>query len=110
MGDSMGDSMGMVYLISLLILLFALACSLVRAGLGPTWFDRILAVNAFTTKSILAISVYFFATGHPEYIDIALLYALISYVGSLAFVFYFNQNRPEVDGGSGDVANRRDRQ
>jgi multicomponent Na+:H+ antiporter subunit F len=91
----MESSMGIVYLSSLVLLLLALLCSLVRAGLGPTWFDRILAVNAFTTKSILAISVYFFATGHPEYIDIALLYALISYVGSLAFAFYFNKNRSD---------------
>jgi multicomponent Na+:H+ antiporter subunit F len=105
----MADSMDIVYLISLLILLFALACSLVRAGLGPTWFDRILAVNSFTTKSILAISVYFFATGHPEYIDIALLYALISYVGSLAFVSYFNQNRSGV-GDNGGTTGRGDHQ
>ena len=96
----MADSLDIVYLISLILLLCALVCSLVRAGLGPTWFDRILAVNAFTTKSILAISVYFFATGHPEYIDIALLYALISYVGSLAFVSYFNQNRAGIEGSS----------
>ncbi len=106
----MVDSMSIVYLISLLILLLALVCSLVRAGLGPTWFDRILAVNAFTTKSILAISVYFFATGHPEYIDIALLYALISYVGALAFVSYFNQNRAPVEGKSRDVESSGDRQ
>lgn len=79
-----------LYLPALVLLLCAMACSLARAGLGPTPFDRIVAVNAFGTKTALLIAVYVQASGHPEYIDIALLYALISYVGSLALVRYFN--------------------
>jgi multicomponent Na+:H+ antiporter subunit F len=82
-----------VYLITLLALLASLLCSLVRAGLGPTWFDRILAANTFGTKTVLLVSVYFFATGHPEYLDIALLYALINYVATIALVNYFNRYR-----------------
>ncbi len=82
-----------VYLIALVILLIALVCSLVRAGLGPTWFDRILAANTFGTKVVLVIAVYFFATGHPEYIDIALLYALINYVSTVALVNFFSRDR-----------------
>ena len=81
-----------IYLVTLIILLLANLCSLVRAGLGPTLFDRILATNTFGTKTILLIAIYFFASGHPEYIDIALLYALINYVGTLAFVHYFNRH------------------
>jgi multicomponent Na+:H+ antiporter subunit F len=82
-----------VYLITLVILLIALVCSLVRAGLGPTWFDRILAANTFGTKVVLVIALYFFATGHPEHIDIALLYALINYVTTVALVNFFSRNR-----------------
>ena len=82
-----------VYLIALVILLIALVCSLARAGLGPTWFDRILAANTFGTKVVLVIAVYFFATGHPEYIDIALLYALINYVSTVALVNFFSRDR-----------------
>lgn len=99
------NSMAMIYLLTLVILLIALLCSLIRCGLGPTWFDRILAVNTFTTKSILAIAVYFFATGHPEYIDIALLYTLLSYVGTLAFANYFNQNLKQEKSSNSDSAN-----
>ena len=93
-----------VYLLTLIILLLALLCSLIRCGLGPTWFDRILGVNAFTTKSVLLISVYFFATGHQEYIDIALLYALINYVGTLAFAHYFNQHHSRQGASSQETA------
>lgn len=78
-----------VFLFTIVLLLIASICTLLRAGLGPTWFDRILAANAFATKTILLIAVYFFATGHPKYLDIALLYALINYVGSIALVNYF---------------------
>lgn len=81
-----------IYLLTLIILLVANLCSLIRAGLGPTLFDRMLAANTFGTKTILLIAVYFFASGHPEYIDIALLYALISYIGTLAFVHYLNRH------------------
>ena len=79
-----------VFLLAAVILLSALVCSLVRAGLGPTWFDRVLAANSFGTKTVLLIAVYLFGTGHPEYIDLALLYALINYVATIALIRYLN--------------------
>lgn len=75
------------------LLLGAMACSLARAALGPTRFDRILAANSFGTQTVLLLSVYFFVSGYPEYIDIALLYALINYVGVLAIVRYLSARR-----------------
>jgi multicomponent Na+:H+ antiporter subunit F len=83
--------MDTVYLIVLAILLISGLFSIIRAGIGPTSMDRMMAVNTFTTKSILIIAVYLFSTGHPEFIDIALLYALIGYVGTLALVNYFKR-------------------
>ena len=64
-----------------------------RAIKGEGWYDRILAGNSFSTQIILLISVYFFASGYPEYVDIALLYALINYVGTLALMNYFRSKR-----------------
>ncbi len=89
--------MTILYLLALGLLLVALFCSLLRAGIGPTWFDRILAANTFGTKTILLIAVYLFATGHPEFIDIALLYALINYLGTIALVNYFSRQREATD-------------
>lgn len=77
-------------MLTIVLLMLACLCSLFRASFGPTWFDRILATNTFTTKTILLISVYLFSTEHSEYIDIALLYALINYVGTIALVNYLN--------------------
>ena len=56
-----------------------------------------VAANTFGTKTILLIAVYLFATGHPEFIDIALLYALINYLGTIALVNYFTRQREMTD-------------
>ena len=57
---------------------------LVRAFLGPTVYDRILAANSFGTLTVLLISVFGFLTERPEFLDIALVYALINFIGTIA--------------------------
>ena len=67
----------------------AFVLAITRAALGPTPFDRVLAVNAIGTLAVLAISVYGFFDGRPEFLDIALLYALINFIGTIAILKYF---------------------
>ena len=50
--------------------------ALTRAIVGPTVYDRILAVNMFGTKTVLLIGVAGFVSGRPDFLDIALVYAL----------------------------------
>jgi multicomponent Na+:H+ antiporter subunit F len=64
--------------------LIAMALVLLRALRGPTVFDRILAVNAFSTLTVILIAVHGFLNDRPEFLDIALAYALISFVGVIA--------------------------
>lgn len=70
-------------------LLVAMLLVLVRAILGPTIYDRLLAVNAFGTKIILLIAAYGFFTGRPDFLDLALVYALINYIGTIAVLKFF---------------------
>lgn len=63
--------------------------AITRATLGPTPFDRVLAVNTVGTLAVLAISVYGFFDGRPAFLDIALLYALINFIGTIAILKYF---------------------
>ncbi len=80
--------------------LATMALALVRALKGPTVFDRILAVNMFGTKTVLLIAVFGFLTGRPEFLDIALIYALINFVGVIAilkFVAFADLGVPHVD-------------
>ena len=74
-----------------LAILATMVLALIRALLGPSVYDRILAVNMFGTKTVLIIAVYGFITGRPDFLDIALVYALINFIGVvvvLRFVRY----------------------
>jgi multicomponent Na+:H+ antiporter subunit F len=62
---------------------------LVRALLGPSVYDRVLAVNVFGTKTVLLLSVIAFLYGRPDFLDLALTYALINVVGILAVLEFF---------------------
>ncbi len=68
--------------------LIAMALALVRALRGPTVFDRIVSVNAFGTLTVVLIAVHGFLTGRPEFLDIALAYALITFIGVIAVTKY----------------------
>ena len=57
-------------------ILVAMGLAMTRAILGPTVFDRVLAVNTFGTKTVLLIAALGFLTERPEFLDLALVYAL----------------------------------
>ncbi len=65
-------------------LLVAMLLALARALMGPSLYDRILAVNSFGTKTVLVIAVIGCLTGRPDVLDIALTYALINFIGTVA--------------------------
>ena len=69
-------------------LLLTLALALVRAFSGPTVFDRILAVNTVGTLTVMLVAVFGFLTGRPEFLDIAMVYALINFIGTIAVTKY----------------------
>ena len=75
------------------VMVFALA----RACLGPTLYDRILAVNMFGTKTVLLISVMAVVAGRGDMVDIALIYALINFISILAVLRFFEYKEPEED-------------
>ncbi|RDV24649.1 pH regulation protein F [Alteromonas aestuariivivens] len=72
------------YLAAGIAILITMALGLTRALLGPTVFDRILAVNMFGTKAVLLVSVFAYFSGRPDFLDIALLYSLLNFVGVIA--------------------------
>ena len=77
--------------------LVCMGLALVRALLGPTVYDRILAVNVFGTLTVLIIAVLGFMSGRPDFLDIALVYALINFISTIAvlkFVRYGDMGWP----------------
>ena len=76
-------------IVAALAILLTMALAMIRALLGPTVYDRVLAVNMFGTKTVLIIAVLGFLSGRPDFLDLALLYGLINFVGTLAVLKFF---------------------
>lgn len=80
--------MSMYYVVTAATLI-TMALALLRALLGPTVYDRVLAVNMFGTKTVLLLSVVAFLSGRPDFLDLALAYALINFIGVFAVLEFF---------------------
>ncbi|HIO21607.1 MAG TPA: pH regulation protein F [Nitrospirales bacterium] len=74
----------MLYAVTAVSILVTMSLALIRAAWGPTVFDRILAVNMFGTKTVLLISIVGFVTGRTDFLDLALLYSLMNFIGIVA--------------------------
>lgn len=73
-----------MFIATLAGILVTMTLALVRSILGPTVFDRILALNMFGTKTVLLIAVAGFWANRPDFMDLALVYALVNFTGTIA--------------------------
>ncbi|MEM1192339.1 MAG: cation:proton antiporter [Pseudomonadota bacterium] len=78
-----------MFIAATIAILISMILALVRAIAGPTLYDRILAGNSFGTKTVLLLGVMGFLTGRPDFLDIALVYALINFAGTIAILKFF---------------------
>ncbi len=86
--------------------LVTMALAIFRSIKGPTVYDRILAVNAFGTLTVVLIGVYGFLSGRPDVLDLALVYALINFIGTIAvskYVEFSHMGRPTGGDELGDI-------
>jgi len=74
----------------------AMAIMLARLFIGPTLYDRVLAVNSFGTKTVLFLLVFSLLVGRGDGVDIALLYALINFVATIAILKFFRYRSLEI--------------
>ena len=81
-------------------LLVVMAMAMVRGFAGPSIFDRVLAANLFGTKTVLLIAVLGFLFGRPEFLDIALIYALMNFISVIALLRYFEHTQKAGKGSS----------
>lgn len=81
-----------MYIAVSIAILITMVLAITRALMGPTVYDRVLAANVFGTKTVMLLSVIAFLYGRPDFLDLALAYALVNMVGILAVLAFF-QNR-----------------
>lgn len=79
----------MMFAGAMLALLVALALVLVRVIKGPTVFDRVIAGNSVGTLSVLILAVMGYVFGRPAFIDLAITYALLNVIGTIAILKFF---------------------
>lgn len=78
-----------MFLTAAFALFVSMVLVLVRLYGGPTLYDRVLAVNSFGTLTVLFIAIMGFLAERPDFLDIAMLYALINFVGTIAILKFF---------------------
>lgn len=71
---------------ALIAMLVVMVIVFLRAWLGPSLYDRILAINTFGTATVLAIAILGFYMKRPSFMDIALVYSLINFIGTVAIL------------------------
>lgn len=86
-------------LAAVIAILVAMGLALLRTLLGPTVWDRILAVNSFGTKTVLMIALLGAIAGRTDYLDVALLYALINFIATVAMMKYCEAEPQDPDTG-----------
>ena len=74
--------------IAAIIIILAAMMVLYRMIKGPTIYDRILSVNVIGTKTVVLIALIGFIYDRPHFLDLALVYALINFIATIAYLKY----------------------
>jgi multicomponent Na+:H+ antiporter subunit F len=70
--------------IALILIAFSIVFGILRLILGHTTVDRVIAIDLLTVVSIAIIALYAHYAGRFIYLDVALVYGLLSFLGVLA--------------------------
>ncbi len=84
-------------------IIVSMLLALIRAFIGPTLYDRILSVNMFGTKTVLLIAILGYLMGRPDFLDIAIVYALINFISIIAILRFFEYTHPAKAPGEGEA-------
>lgn len=63
----------------------------IRFVMGPTLSDRVVSLDLLLTTGIGIIAIYSIHTDQPAFLDIAMILALIAFLGTVAFSYYLEK-------------------
>ena len=93
-----GSEMKVFLLVVLIVIAVLIVAYLYRVIQGPTVYDRVLGLNAISTKAIILLVVVGTVYGRVDmFVDISTGYALLNLVGSLAIVKYLEEGGKDSD-------------
>jgi multicomponent Na+:H+ antiporter subunit F len=88
--------MALVPIITLCILVVAMAIVVVRLARGPSLADRVVALDVLAAVAIGFVATYVVGTGATTLLDAALVLALVAFVATVAFArFVEHRSSPE---------------
>lgn len=83
------------YMMYIIIPLLSLSGVMVfiRFVIGPTLSDRVIALDLLITIGIGVIAIYSVVNNRPTFLDIAMILALIAFLGTVAFSYYLEKRK-----------------
>ena len=78
----------MILVAVIAVVLLSMALVVIRALLGPSVYDRMLAANVFGTLTVILIALIGLLVDNTMFLDVALIYALVNFVATVAFLRY----------------------
>jgi multicomponent Na+:H+ antiporter subunit F len=85
-----------ILLVILPLLGFAVVTAFIRLVRGPSLPDRVVALDLMATLIIAISAAYSVVTDQSEYLDVAIVLALITFLGTVAFAYYLNRSARNV--------------
>lgn len=85
--------MNFILMTSAYILVLLLFLCLLRAILGPSAPDRVAAINLIGTKTVVILILIGASTKQYYFFDVALVYALISFLMTVGMAKYFEKGK-----------------
>ena len=92
-----------IFAVATISVLTALVLAVARLLMGPSIFDRVVAGNTVGSLSVLILALIGCVFGRPEFLDLAITYALLNVIGTIAVLKYFrygNLGRADENGDS----------
>ncbi|WP_299026378.1 monovalent cation/H+ antiporter complex subunit F [uncultured Thermanaerothrix sp.] len=84
-------SLTLVALMILSVLTAGMILTFVRLLRGPSLPDRIVALDLIVTLLIGIIATYAILNNQPAFLDVAIILALVSFLGTVAFAYYIER-------------------
>jgi multicomponent Na+:H+ antiporter subunit F len=80
-----------VFLVALPMLAFAAGLTFIRVAKGPTLPDRVIAIDLIGVLLVCLLVLMAGVTAQQAFLDVAMVVALISFVGTVAYARYIER-------------------
>lgn len=83
------------FIVTGILLTAATFLCLYRAVMGPSAADRVVSINIIGTKTVVIIALVSLVFHQEFFLDVALVYALISFVATIGIAKYMEKGALE---------------